>query len=109
MTIENIINTPISNDNNTPQGKKKRNNVVNNNDSGVRQNSTDSKSNRESNLGSDVKAERKKKNRISCSICRNGGNLLLCDNCPKSFHFECLKLKEKEISKDEDWFCPDCM
>ena len=54
-------------------------------------------------------ANRKKKdNRSSCSICRNGGELLLCDNCPKSFHFVCLKVKESELPEGE-WFCADCV
>ena len=52
--------------------------------------------------------ERKRKNRESCSICRQGGDLLLCDNCPKSFHTGCLKMKEAEVPEG-DWYCPGCM
>ena len=54
------------------------------------------------------KEPRVKKNRNSCSICREGGNILLCDNCPKSFHTECLKMKEADIPEGE-WYCPECM
>ena len=42
-----------------------------------------------------------------CSICRDGGNLLLCDNCPRSFHIECLKIKEENIPEGK-WYCPMC-
>lgn len=53
------------------------------------------------------KGEKKPKmNRDSCSICRDGGDLILCDNCPKSFHMECLKIKS--IDQNSDWYCPKC-
>jgi hypothetical protein len=52
--------------------------------------------------------KKKKDNRSSCSICRLGGELLLCDNCPKSFHFECLKMKSSDIPEGE-WYCTDCL
>ena len=42
-----------------------------------------------------------------CALCRNGGNLLLCDNCVRSFHLECLKLEEDDIPEG-NWFCPIC-
>jgi hypothetical protein len=56
---------------------------------------------------SETKKEKVKKNRENCSICRTGGDLLLCDNCPKSFHMECLKMKPTEIPEGE-WYCPGC-
>ncbi|XAR60744.1 Histone acetyltransferase [Bertholletia excelsa] len=40
-----------------------------------------------------------------CSICHFGGELLLCDRCPSSFHTSCLGLKDVP---DGDWFCPSC-
>ena len=59
-------------------------------------------------LGKKIKRnENKKINRELCSICRDGGNLLLCDNCPRSFHIECLKIKEENIPED-NWYCPIC-
>ena len=59
-------------------------------------------------LGKKTKKEGPKKiNRELCSICRDGGNLLLCDYCPRSFHIECLKLKEESIPEGK-WYCPMC-
>ena len=59
-------------------------------------------------LGKKLKRnENKKLNRELCSICRDGGNLLLCDNCPRSFHIECLKIKEENIPEGK-WYCPIC-
>ncbi|XP_047326012.1 uncharacterized protein LOC124929654 [Impatiens glandulifera] len=40
-----------------------------------------------------------------CSICRLGGELLLCDKCPSSYHIDCLGLKNVP---EGDWFCPTC-
>ncbi|XP_021909833.1 uncharacterized protein LOC110823704 [Carica papaya] len=40
-----------------------------------------------------------------CSICHYGGELILCDQCPSSFHKSCLGLKDVP---DGDWFCPSC-
>ncbi|KVI11907.1 Agenet-like domain-containing protein, partial [Cynara cardunculus var. scolymus] len=39
-----------------------------------------------------------------CSVCHYGGELVLCDQCPSSFHTHCLGLKVP----DGDWFCPSC-
>ncbi|KAF3441227.1 hypothetical protein FNV43_RR15140 [Rhamnella rubrinervis] len=40
-----------------------------------------------------------------CSVCHYGGELMLCDQCPSSFHKSCLGLKE---IPNDDWFCPSC-
>ncbi|KAI6686944.1 hypothetical protein NL676_032857 [Syzygium grande] len=40
-----------------------------------------------------------------CSVCHYGGELILCDGCPSSFHKGCLGLKDVP---DGDWFCPSC-
>ena len=59
-------------------------------------------------LGKKIKRnENKKLNRELCSICRDGGTLILCDNCPRSFHMECLKIKEENIPEGK-WYCPIC-
>ena len=46
-------------------------------------------------------------NRDHCNICKDGGDLLCCDNCPRSFHLKCLKKKEEDIP-DGDWYCDKC-
>ncbi|KAI9127340.1 hypothetical protein K1719_001899 [Acacia pycnantha] len=38
-----------------------------------------------------------------CSVCQYGGELILCDNCPSSFHQSCIGLED---IPEGDWFCP---
>ncbi|KAK2391817.1 PHD finger transcription factor [Trifolium repens] len=40
-----------------------------------------------------------------CAICGFGGDIVLCDRCPSSFHLSCLGLDQVP---DGDWFCPTC-
>ena len=40
-----------------------------------------------------------------CEICGDGGDLLICDGCEKSYHPQCVDLKE---IPEGDWFCPKC-
>ncbi|PKU79632.1 uncharacterized protein LOC110107923 [Dendrobium catenatum] len=40
-----------------------------------------------------------------CSVCHDGGSLILCDHCPSSFHLDCVGLKDVP---DDKWFCPSC-
>ncbi|MED6159563.1 hypothetical protein PIB30_043342, partial [Stylosanthes scabra] len=40
-----------------------------------------------------------------CSVCHFGGDLILCDQCPSSFHGICLGLEDVP---EGDWFCPSC-
>lgn len=40
-----------------------------------------------------------------CSVCHYGGELILCDRCPSSFHKGCLGLQD---IPEGDWFCPSC-
>ncbi|XP_043717967.1 increased DNA methylation 1-like [Telopea speciosissima] len=40
-----------------------------------------------------------------CSICHEGGDILLCDQCPSVFHKNCVGL---EKTPDGKWFCPSC-
>lgn len=54
------------------------------------------------------KSKKRKENSNICSICRDGGNLLLCDKCPKSFHTQCLKLNKFSLPENE-WYCPACL
>ncbi|KAL8168206.1 hypothetical protein V2J09_009705 [Rumex salicifolius] len=40
-----------------------------------------------------------------CIICAEGGDLLLCDGCPRAFHTECASLTHQPRGK---WFCRYC-
>ncbi|KAM7528022.1 hypothetical protein LguiB_031432 [Lonicera macranthoides] len=40
-----------------------------------------------------------------CSICADGGDLLLCDNCPRAFHPECVSLP---FIPQGTWYCKYC-
>ncbi|KAJ7966530.1 increased DNA methylation 1-like [Quillaja saponaria] len=40
-----------------------------------------------------------------CTVCHYGGELILCDGCPSSFHETCIGLEDVP---DGDWFCPSC-
>ncbi|KAJ0089132.1 hypothetical protein Patl1_32276 [Pistacia atlantica] len=40
-----------------------------------------------------------------CTICADGGNLLLCDGCPRAFHKECASLSS---IPQGDWYCNYC-
>lgn len=45
----------------------------------------------------------------SCAICEDsGGNLLLCSECPKSYHASCLSLVEENDGVEDEWICPAC-
>ncbi|CAB67675.1 putative protein [Arabidopsis thaliana] len=40
-----------------------------------------------------------------CSICGNGGDLLLCAGCPQAFHTACLKFQSMP---EGTWYCSSC-
>ncbi|XP_059626948.1 uncharacterized protein LOC132269709 [Cornus florida] len=40
-----------------------------------------------------------------CSICADGGDLLLCDTCPRAFHTECVSLPS---IPNGTWYCKYC-
>jgi len=40
-----------------------------------------------------------------CEICLDGGNLVICDGCEKSYHPKCVNLDK---IPGGDWFCPKC-
>uniref|UniRef100_A0A1J3DEN4 Chromodomain-helicase-DNA-binding protein 4 n=1 Tax=Noccaea caerulescens TaxID=107243 RepID=A0A1J3DEN4_NOCCA len=40
-----------------------------------------------------------------CSICSDGGNLLLCAGCPQAFHTACLKFQSMP---EGTWYCSSC-
>ena len=39
-----------------------------------------------------------------CFICSKGGSLICCEQCPASFHVECLKIDPPE----DKYFCDNC-
>ena len=40
-----------------------------------------------------------------CYLCGDGGQLILCDVCPKAYHLHCLGI---ETIPEGDWKCPAC-
>ena len=42
-----------------------------------------------------------------CEVCQQGGEIILCDTCPKAYHLVCLD-PELEQTPEGDWSCPDC-
>jgi hypothetical protein len=44
-----------------------------------------------------------------CNVCRNHGNLLCCDYCPRAFHSECIHVKDEELDSEAPWECPVCL
>ncbi|KAI0526921.1 hypothetical protein KFK09_002515 [Dendrobium nobile] len=40
-----------------------------------------------------------------CTVCRDGGLIMLCDLCPSAFHPTCIGLEDVPEGK---WFCPSC-
>ncbi|XP_020578778.1 uncharacterized protein LOC110023627 [Phalaenopsis equestris] len=40
-----------------------------------------------------------------CTVCQDGGMILLCDLCPSVFHLACIGLEDVP---EGQWFCPSC-
>ena len=48
-------------------------------------------------------------NADECFFCKDGGDLICCDGCPRSFHFECLVPPMRKCDMPEgDWMCEFC-
>ncbi|OAA43092.1 Essential subunit of the histone deacetylase Rpd3S complex [Metarhizium rileyi] len=43
-----------------------------------------------------------------CSACGNTGDVVCCDGCPRSFHFECVDMVPSDDLPDE-WYCNECL
>lgn len=43
-----------------------------------------------------------------CSACGNAGDVVCCDGCPRSFHFECVDMDQEDQLPDE-WYCNECL
>uniref|UniRef100_A0A8D8MGQ8 Chromodomain-helicase-DNA-binding protein Mi-2 homolog n=2 Tax=Culex pipiens TaxID=7175 RepID=A0A8D8MGQ8_CULPI len=42
-----------------------------------------------------------------CEVCQQGGEIILCDTCPKAYHLVCLE-PELEDTPEGKWSCPTC-
>lgn len=42
-----------------------------------------------------------------CEVCQQGGEIMLCDTCPRAFHLVCLD-PELEEAPEGIWSCPHC-
>lgn len=40
-----------------------------------------------------------------CAVCGDGGELIICNGCPRAFHADCLGLQSLPTN---DWYCPHC-
>ncbi|XP_022104217.1 chromodomain-helicase-DNA-binding protein 5-like isoform X2 [Acanthaster planci] len=57
--------------------------------------------------GVPVQEEEQDEHMEFCRVCKDGGELLCCDQCPSSYHIFCLNPPLKEIP-DGEWVCPRC-
>ncbi|XP_023659676.1 chromodomain-helicase-DNA-binding protein 4-like isoform X1 [Paramormyrops kingsleyae] len=42
-----------------------------------------------------------------CEVCQQGGEIILCDTCPRAYHMVCLD-PEMEKAPEGTWSCPHC-
>ncbi|XP_043918949.1 chromodomain-helicase-DNA-binding protein 5 isoform X2 [Protopterus annectens] len=42
-----------------------------------------------------------------CEVCQQGGEIILCDTCPRAYHLVCLD-PELERAPEGKWSCPHC-
>ncbi|KAM8973593.1 chromodomain-helicase-DNA-binding protein 3 [Pelodytes ibericus] len=42
-----------------------------------------------------------------CEVCQQGGEIILCDTCPRAYHLVCLE-PELEFAPQGKWSCPHC-
>nr|XP_008121362.1 PREDICTED: chromodomain-helicase-DNA-binding protein 5 isoform X2 [Anolis carolinensis] len=43
-----------------------------------------------------------------CEVCQQGGEIILCDTCPRAYHLVCLD-PEMEKAPEGKWSCPHCV
>ncbi|WXC62425.1 hypothetical protein SNK03_008275 [Fusarium graminearum] len=55
-----------------------------------------------------VAKEQVSDNDEDCSACGAAGDVVCCDGCPRSFHFECVGMIPSDHLPDE-WFCNECL
>merc|ERR1712242_233262 len=42
-----------------------------------------------------------------CEVCQQGGEIILCDTCPRAYHLCCLD-PELDEAPEGKWSCPTC-
>ena len=42
-----------------------------------------------------------------CEFCKDAGELILCEYCPRAYHLKCLNPPQVDIP-DGAWLCPFC-
>ncbi|CAB3405088.1 unnamed protein product [Caenorhabditis bovis] len=42
-----------------------------------------------------------------CEVCKQGGEIVLCDTCPRAYHTVCID-ENMEQPPEGDWSCPHC-
>lgn len=49
-------------------------------------------------------------NHDHCDSCGDGGALICCDFCPRSFHFDCINppMSPAEADTMKAWYCNNC-
>ncbi|MES1907048.1 MAG: hypothetical protein MHM6MM_000241 [Cercozoa sp. M6MM] len=48
-----------------------------------------------------------KQNDDICSVCGDGGDIMCCDYCVRSWHEECIQLAHPDALEDEHFYCAD--
>ena len=43
-----------------------------------------------------------------CEVCQQGGEIILCDTCPRAHHLVCLE-PELDKAPEGKWSCPHCV
>jgi len=51
--------------------------------------------------------EKKEKDDDCCAVCRDGGDLIICEGCEASYHLSCLNPPLLEVPEC-DWYCDEC-
>jgi hypothetical protein len=43
-----------------------------------------------------------------CEVCEQGGEIILCDTCPRAYHLVCVEPEPLEEAPEGEWFCSHC-
>uniref|UniRef100_A0A4W5NAR0 Uncharacterized protein n=1 Tax=Hucho hucho TaxID=62062 RepID=A0A4W5NAR0_9TELE len=52
--------------------------------------------------------KKKKDHQDYCEVCQQGGEIILCDTCPRAYHMVCLD-PDMEKAPEGKWSCPHCV